>query len=325
MGSITGQNLVISIFGESHGPAIGVTINGLLPGFYIEFNKIKSDLRRRSLAEGSTERVELDDFKVISGVFKNATTGTPLTAIFYNRNAKSEDYNENFPRPSHADLITNFKYKGFNDFRGGGHFSGRLTAPLVFAGSIAKQMLFEKFKTKISARHNLKKAEILKAKKDGDSIGGLIICVCENVPRGCGEPIFKGVESVVSALLFSIPGVKAVEFGDGFEFNKKLGSQTADEIKFVNIDGIKKNKYLSNHNGGINGGITNGDPIVITVGIKPTPTIKKPLKTVNLKTKENVEHVFEGRHDASIVARAVVVVEAAVAIGLLDLAAMFVL
>jgi chorismate synthase len=250
------------------------------------------------------------------------TTGAPLMAMCRNADTRSNDYDADIPRPGHADLIARLKYGGHNDYRGGGHFSGRLTAPIVFAGAIAKQLLKERYRISIDAKiisiHGETDeakfdGEILRAKSDGDTVGGIIECAAKNVPRGWGEPIFHSLESVVSAVMFSIPAVKGVEFGDGFGFADVYGSEVSDGY---GIDTNGNVIYLANHNGGINGGISNGEPITLRVAIKPTPTISKPQKTVNLRTNEAITHSFAGRHDPSIVPRAVPVIEAALAIAL---------
>jgi len=317
MSSVWGRNLKISVFGESHGAAIGVTIDGLPPGFEVDYAVIEEELRRRAPGNSatSTPRKEADAFEILSGVFNGRLTGAPLTAICRNTNTRSSDYEPEIPRPGHADVTAKLRYEGYNDYRGGGHFSGRLTAPLVFAGAIGKQILKARYGTVITAARDVSDEEILAAKADGDSIGGLVECRAVSIPPGIGEPMFGGVESVVSSMLFSIPAVKGVEFGDGFKLASMRGSEANDEMEFEG----EKLRYLSNHNGGVLGGITTGEPLVVRAAIKPTPSISKPQKTVNLSTGENLVHSFGGRHDPSIVPRAVPVIEAAVAIALLDL------
>ena len=319
MNSIWGKNIQISVFGESHGPVIGITIHGLPAGFAIDVNAVQAELQRRAPGQNaiSTSRKEADEFEIVSGFFNGFTTAAPFTAICWNLDTRSSDYHPEIPRPGHADLAAHWKYNGYNDYRGGGHFSGRLTAPLVFAGAIAKQILQHVYGTQISALHNISEQAILSAKADGDSIGGIVTCTAVRVPQGLGNPMFGSVESVLSSLLFSIPAVKGVEFGDGFGFASKRGSELNDEIAYADNGELR---FLANHNGGINGGITNGEPIIVRVVFKPTPTIRKAQLTVNLNSKSNITHNFAGRHDPCIVPRAVPVVEAAVALALLDLA-----
>lgn len=347
MGNSFGRNIRLSIFGESHGPAVGITIDGLLCGFLIDWEMVSAEMKRRAPGSSplATPRRERDEWEILSGVFEGRTTGTPLTAIIRNENTDSSAYLKHIPRPGHADYAVFQKYKGFADYRGGGHFSGRLTAPLVFAGAIAKQILITKG-IRIGARilsiagipdgdmpveqmlevskkpfpvfsddtGELMKSAILRAKSDGDSVGGVIECAALGVPAGLGEPFFDSVESAVSAMVFSVPGVKGIEFGDGFGLAAKRGSQANDGIC------MKDGEYslLSNHAGGINGGITNGQPIVFRVAIKPTPTISKEQTTVDLEKRETVKMSFGGRHDPCIVPRAVSVIEAALAFVLLD-------
>ncbi|MDR0819330.1 MAG: chorismate synthase [Oscillospiraceae bacterium] len=326
MSSIWGNKLKVSVFGESHGSAIGVTIDGFPPGFQVDFNAVEAELKRRAPGqnETSTARREADEFETISGLFNGLTTGAPLTAICRNTDTRSRDYKPDIPRPSHADLAAIEKYGGFSDYRGGGHFSGRLTAPIVFTGAIAKQILRSKYGIEIISRiveirgetdPERQRETILTAKSNGDSVGGIIECVVNNPPKSLGEPMFDGVESVISSILFSIPAVKGVEFGDGFEFAKKFGSEVSDGLYYDSGEV----KYFANHNGGINGGITNGEPIIFRVALKPTPTISTPQSTVDLSSGENVTYSFHGRHDPCVVPRAVPVAECAAAIAILDL------
>lgn len=355
MSAIWGNNVKISIFGESHGNAIGINIDGLPSGFEIDMEKIKIEMKRRAPGKNnlSTTRDEEDIPEILSGYFEGKTTGTPLCAIIRNKDTKSKDYSKikDIPRPSHADYSGSVKYLGFNDYRGGGHFSGRITAPLVFAGAICKQILEkngivigahilsikdkkdDKFNyTDISKDTllNLRNKDlpllneridgeirecILQAKSEGDSVGGVIECATIGIDAGIGAPFFDSVESTLSHLLFSIPAVKGVEFGSGFEITTFLGSQANDEYYYRDGDIYTK----SNNNGGILGGITNGMPIIFKVAIKPTPSILKEQDTINLKTGENVKFKIEGRHDPCIVQRAIPVVEAVTAIGILEL------
>lgn len=355
MSAVWGNNIKISIFGESHGNAIGINIDGLPSGFEIDMEKIKIEMKRRAPGKNnlSTARNEEDIPDILSGYFEGKTTGTPLCAIIKNKDTKSKDYSKikDIPRPSHADYSGNIKYLGFNDYRGGGHFSGRITAPLVFAGAICKQILEKKgivigahilsIKDKKDDKFNYTniskdtllnlrskdlpllnekideemRACILQAKSQGDSIGGVIECATTGIAAGIGAPFFDSVESTLSHLLFSIPAVKGVEFGSGFEITTLFGSEANDEYYYRDGEIYTK----SNNNGGILGGITNGMPVVFKVAIKPTPSILKEQNTVNLKTGENVKFKVEGRHDPCIVQRALPVVEAVTAIGILEL------
>lgn len=355
MSGVWGNKIKISIFGESHGKAIGITIDGLQPGFELNLDYINKELSRRApgKSEFSTSRKEEDSFEILSGFFNGRTTGTPLCAVIYNTNQHSKDYekSKSFMRPSHGDFPGYIKYDGFNDYRGGGHFSGRLTAPIVFAGAICKQLL--KTKGIIIGSHiksirevedrgfnlvdineellsslrensfpvideNLgskMKETIINAKKEKDSVGGVIECAVLNLPAGIGDPFFDSVESTLAHLLFSIPGVKGLEFGAGFDITKMKGSQANDEY-YIEKDEIKT---YSNNNGGILGGITSGMPLIFRTAIKPTPSIGKLQRTVNIETKEMTALEIEGRHDPCIVPRAIPVVEASAALAVYDL------
>ena len=342
MSSSYGKNINISIFGESHGNAIGLTVNGIKPGLKLDMAAINSEINRRKPIEGiSTPRKEDDEIEILSGEFNGYTTGAPLTIIVRNKNTISKHYDNSVMRPSHADYTGFVKYDGFNDYRGGGHFSGRITLPIVIAGAICKLILkkngisvrsriksigsvvdegiFEQYQensfTYSDASWEKMKEEILNARENQDSVGGIVEGFIDGVPVGVGEPFFDSVESVLSHLLFSIPAVKGVEFGRGFEFANMLGSKANDEFVYDN----EKVTTRTNNNGGINGGITNGNMIVTSVCIKPTPSISKVQKTVDIEKKENVEYQINGRHDPCIVPRALVVVEAMLAIGILDL------
>lgn len=350
-----GNKLKLSIFGESHGPAIGITIDGLPPGVAIDMDKVLAEMDRRKPGKSllSTTRKESDTPEIISGFFNGYTTGAPLTAIIRNSDQRSKVYEDikNLMRPGHADYPAFIKYGGFHDYRGGGHFSGRITAPLVFAGAIAKQILAEK---KIfvgahvkSIRHiddksfqdvevnqalfdELKKQElplidgekrteieevILQARKDMDSVGGTIECTVVGIPAGIGDPFFNSVESVLAHLIFSVPAVKGIEFGKGFEMTKLRGSETNDAYYY---EGDEVKTY-TNNNGGITGGITNGMPVLFTVAIKPTSSIAKKQQTINIAEHKNTDLVVKGRHDPCIVPRAIPVIEAVTALGILDL------
>lgn len=357
MSNTFGNKLKISIFGESHGESLGVIIDGLPSGTELNFDLINRDLDRRRGGRGySTARVENDVPKIVSGYFNNKTTGTPLCAIFENNNIKSKDYEKTMDllRPSHGDYTGFVKYKGFNDYRGGGHFSGRITVLLVFVGAICKQLLKEndvdihshilkikgikdidfnilkenelinflnKEENK-NVKYFYNKEQELKAlnyieeiKADGDSIGAVIQCCATGVKVGVGNPFFDSVESNISSLAFSIPGVKGIEFGLGFDFINGLGSDLNDE--FVIIDDEIKTR--SNNNGGILGGITSGMPIVFNIAFKPTPSILKEQSTVNIKTMTEEVIKIKGRHDPCIAIRVLPVVEAITAIALYEL------
>lgn len=355
MSSVWGNNIKLSIFGESHGAAIGINIDGLPPGIELDMDEINFEMQRRVPGKNktSTARKETDQVEILSGYFNNKTTGSPLCAIIRNKDNISKDYEKikDTPRPGHADFTGNAKYLGFNDNRGGGHFSGRLTAPLVFAGAIAKQILktkniiigshvksiydisdesFNKTMLKAELLNELRHKKlpvindtkgqemeeaILNAKEDLDSVGGIIEVGVINPLVGIGSPFFESVESRISHMIFSIPGVKGIEFGAGFDISAMKGSEANDE--FYIDDG--QVKTYTNNNGGILGGITSGMPIIFRVAMKPTPSIAKAQRTVNMETMENIEIQVSGRHDPCIVLRALPVVEAATALVILDM------
>ena len=355
MSGMWGNNIRISIFGESHGNAIGINIDGLPSGFEIDLDKIMVEMSRRAPGKSplSTPRKEGDVPEILSGYFNGKTTGTPLCAIIRNSNTKSKDYSKlkDVMRPGHADYTGAIRYDGFNDYRGGGHFSGRITAPLVFAGAICKQILESKgivIAAHINSIGNVKdrsflesdinnellnsfkgkelplinsnlesemREEVMKARSDRDSIGGTIECAILGVNPGVGNPFFDSVESTLAHLMFSVPAVKGIEFGRGFDISKMRGSEANDEYY---LDG-ENIKTRTNNNGGILGGITNGMPIVFNVAIKPTASIFKEQKTVNIETMEETTLSIEGRHDPCIVQRALPVIEAVAAIGILEL------
>lgn len=309
----------ISIYGESHGNQVGVLIDGCPVGLSIcEDDFIKDILRRKSGAKGTTPRIEDDKPIIVSGVFNGFTTGAPILISFQNKNTKSADYNDliNTPRPGHADFTGKVKYGGFNDHRGGGHFSGRLTLGLVAAGVIAKKLINPlSVKAKLieaGGEQDIDKA-IDNAIKNEDSIGGIVECTVNEIPVGLGEPFFNSVESIISHLVFSIPATKGIEFGSGFQAAKMFGSEHNDNL--IDTSG----KTETNFAGGINGGITNGNPIVFRVAIKPTSSISKPQNTVNLKSGQQEELKVQGRHDACIALRVPVVLEAVTAIAMADL------
>lgn len=346
-----GNNLTVTLFGESHGAAIGAVVDGIAPGIAVDCENIKNMLAlRKGLAEISTPRREEDEFEILSGVFEGKTTGTPLCIVIKNNDTRSKDYSKtkDLIRPSHADFTANAKYHGFEDFRGGGHFSGRITAPLVAVAGILIPALQKKgifIGSHISkcggvedSTFNDLKADILslankefavlddakgekmieaikQARAEGDSLGGVVETAVIGMPKGIGEPWFDSMESVLSHALFSIPAVKGVEFGAGFDFANMKGSLANDS--FVNCKGEIVTK--TNNSGGINGGITNGMPIIFRTAFRPTPTISKPQDTVNIATNENAVLEAKGRHDPCIVHRAKVVVDAVTAITVADM------
>lgn len=355
MSSVWGKNIKISIFGESHGKGIGIVIDGLPAGVALDEEFINSEMSRRAPGKDklSTARNEADNFDILSGYFNNFTTGAPLCAFIANTSQISKDYSllKDIMRPGHADFTGKIKYNGFNDYRGGGSFSGRVTAALVFAGAVAKQILMKKniivgshiysignvrdepfnrtnieddflenlrkgeFPTINSDRGNEMKNLILEAREDKDSIGGIVEGAVLNLPVGLGSPYFDSVESTLSQLLFSIPAVKGVEFGEGFNISEMRGSEANDEFYME----AGKVKTYTNNNGGILGGITNGMPMIFRVAFKPTPSIYKLQKTIDISKNENADIEIKGRHDPCIVQRAVPVVEAVTAIAILDL------
>jgi chorismate synthase len=447
LSGIWGNSLKLSIFGESHGAAVGIALDGLPPGFAIDWAAVAHEMSRRAPGRGSlsTPRKESDEWEVLSGVFEGRTAGTPLCAIIRNEGQRPGDYSRRLPRPGHADLTAIAKYKGCADYRGGGHFSGRLTAPLVFAGAIAKQILapcgisihariarihgvadesapapervaeafaaaskkpFPAFSDAAAAKMQ---AAILAAKDEGDSVGGVVECAAFGLPPGWGDPFFDSLESRIASMMFSIPAIKGIEFGEGFGFAAMKGSEANDAYRAAGSAaacangtgdaangaasaachaigasaasgggsaicangtggangaasadsgdnsaadatdaanaangavgsagsaegtvgggaspsggagvGIGWIRALSNHNGGINGGISNGSPLIFRVAVKPTPTIRLEQKTVDLGTGADVAASFGGRHDPCIVPRALPAVEAGLALCLLD-------
>ncbi len=326
MKNAIGNSLTVTLFGESHGKAIGAVIDGMPSGLAVDEEFIASQLsRRRPKDETSTPRQEKDDFSILSGVFEGRTTGTPICVTIPNEDIHSKDYSEMQykMRPSHADFTANCRYNGFQDYRGGGHFSGRITAALVAAGALVLPALNKKgihIDTNISSiagetDEEKRKEKILAAKADGDSVGGVLETVVEGIPAGVGEPWFDTVEGMLSHAIFSIPAVKGIEFGLGFGFADKLGSEANDQM-YVDGDSVK---CYTNNNGGVIGGITNGMPIVFRAVIKPTPTISKEQKTVDIGTMQNTTIAAHGRHDPCIVHRAVVVVESVTALVIADM------
>ena len=337
-----GRNFRVQVFGESHGEAIGVVVDGVKAGMPLCKEDFMEDiLRRKSGAKGTTPRIESDEPEFLSGVFEGHTTGAPLAIIFRNNNTRSSDYEalREVPRPGHADFTAAVKWNGFNDPRGGGHFSGRLTLPLVAAGVIAKKQcrasLSEQFGSNdISFQAGLKEiggetdpskwdALLEKTSREGDSLGGIVECRIDNVPAGLGNPFFDSVEALLSHAVFSIPGVRGIEFGDGFAAARMRGSEHNDPLMLHSErPGLAPSGVQSAKNGagGINGGITNGAPIVFRVAFKPTSSIAKTQKTLNIKTGETVSLNVPGRHDVCFALRTPVIVEAVAAIVLADLA-----
>ena len=324
-----GENLKLTIFGESHGEAIGMVLDGFPAGESLDLEAIKAELARRApgTSELSTPRVEADEPVFLSGLFNGKSTGAPICAIIKNTNTKSSDYHPEKPRPGHADLTAQIKYNGFSDFRGGGPFSGRLTAAMVIAGAICKQTLERKnisteaYIVRVGAAERTKpdfdfemRKEILDARASGDSIGGVIECTAFGLPAGLGGLMFGGMESRIAAALYAIPGVKGVEFGLGFDIAKLRASEANDPIRLE--DGRIFTE--TNNSGGINGGITNGMPLVVRCAFRPTPSISREQKTVDLSKQENTTLRIVGRHDPCIVPRAVPVVESMVAFCLMD-------
>ena len=317
-----GRIFRVSIFGESHGVNIGAVIDGCPPGIPLTENDLLDDLaRRKSGAKGTTPRKESDTPRIVSGVFDGYTTGAPLTVLFENENTRSGDYTNLTvqPRPGHADWTAGQKFNGFQDYRGGGHFSGRITLGLVAAGVIAKKILnrvkIDAGITAIGGCENPMQFEsmIEEAMARQDSVGGVVECRVENVPAGWGEPFFDSVESVISHAVFAIPAIKGIEFGAGFSTARMRGSENNDPI--IDTTG----KTATNHAGGINGGITNGNPIVFRVAVKPTPSISLPQQTLNLENGKMEDLVVKGRHDACIALRVPIVLEAVTALALADL------
>lgn len=355
MRGIWNHRLGLSIFGESHGEGVGVVLSGLPAGIALDEAAIATEMVRRAPGKNrlSTPRQEADRVRILSGFYQGHTSGAPLCGFIENQNTRSADYEklQRLMRPGHADYPASVKYRGFADPRGGGHFSGRLTAPLVFAGAIARQILASRgievaahigrvadvqdlrfdpvsvdeaqlrglreksFPVLDAAVEAVMGETILAAKTEGDSVGGSIECAAVGLPVGLGEPFFGSVESVLSSLLFSIPAVKAVSFGAGEAFAGMRGSQANDPYRMKAGTIVTE----SNHNGGVLGGLTTGMPLVLSVIVKPTPSIAKPQRTVDIQSRADTALEIKGRHDPCIVPRAVPVVEAAVMLGLLSL------
>ena len=356
MASTWGSSIKLSVFGGSHTDAIGVVLDNLSPNEKIDLDAVRVQMARRAPGKDktTTTRAEEDEPQILSGLLNGVTTGAPLAVIIQNTNVRSKDYSlfKSHPRPGHADYTASVRYSGANDIRGGGHFSGRLTACLVCAGAVCRQILERRgvvigahalqigaekdesfdpvhisaeelnalntrfFSVTKPEAEAAMRAEIEKARLDADSIGGVIECAAVGVPVGVGSPMFGGVENVLASILYGIPAVKGVEFGSGFGAAVLRGSENNDAFYFGE-DGCVYTE--TNNAGGILGGISTGMPIVFRVAVKPTPSIGKVQKTVDLEEKENDILEITGRHDPCIVPRAIPVVEAAAAIALLDL------
>ena len=348
-----GQSVAVTLFGESHGEQIGAVIDGLAPGISVDEDFIRHQLSlRRPQGKISTARVEADEFRIVSGVFEGKTTGTPICILIPNTNTRSKDYAKGLPRPGHADYTAECKYHGFQDYRGGGHFSGRITAALVAAGAIAISALrgrgiligthiarlagiddrsFENLERDLETLNDLtfpvlesEVAERMRdaiedAAREGDSVGGILETAVLGLPAGVGEPWFDSVESILSHAMFSIPAVKGVEFGDGFALSDMRGSAANDGFR-LNREG--KVVTVTNHNGGINGGITNGMPVIMRCAVKPTPSVFCEQESVDLENARNALLTLQGRHDPAIVHRARVVVDSVTALVLCDLLAL---
>lgn len=355
MSSTLGNKIKISIFGESHGNGIGVVVDGLPAGVKIDFDKVLAQMSRRAPGKDktATPRKESDLPKILSGMLDNTLTGAPLCAVIENTNTRSGDYGNllSCPRPGHSDYTAFVKYNGANDIRGGGHFSGRLTAPIVFAGAVCRQILEQKG-IKIAAhissignvcdkdfdpvniendlidRLNLSsfalidqntedemRAVVENARMSLDSVGGTIECAVTGIDAGFGDPMFDGVEGVIAKAVFGVPAIKGIEFGKGFELTKMRGSESNDPFEY------KDGRVVTSTNncGGILGGITNGMPIIFKAAVKPTPSIAQKQQTVDLQKMQNAELEIKGRHDPCIVPRAVPVIEAVTAIAIINL------
>lgn len=352
MSSTYGERLKLSIFGQSHGDAIGMVLDGIPAGLPVDTEKLQCFLNRRAPGSNqySTTRKETDVPHFLSGIVDGCTCGAPIAASIPNKNTRSDDYSnlKDTPRPGHADYTAQVKYGGYQDAAGGGHFSGRLTAPLCVAGGLCKQWLEAKgirigahivaiggivdepvyldwaepdldaigadFPVLNPEAGERMRAAIAEAKAESDSVGGLIECITTGLPVGLGEPIFGGMESKIAQIIYGIPAIKGLNFGTGFAGSYMRGSENNDT--FIIKDGQVKTKR--NFAGGILGGITNGMPLVFEVAVKPTPSIGKPQKSVSLSRMEETELIVKGRHDPCIVPRAVPVVEAAAAIAIYD-------
>lgn len=350
MSSTYGESLKLSIFGQSHGAGIGMVLDGIPAGLPVDFEQLQHFLNRRAPGQNvlTTSRKEADVPEILSGIVDGYTCGAPIAALIRNTNTRSGDYDnlKDCPRPGHADFTAQMKYNGYQDANGGGHFSGRLTAPLCIAGGLCKQWLAQKgvrigarlssvagindspldwcnpdldridsiFPVVDSKAGEKMRAAILHAKEDGDSVGGMIECYVTGLPAGLGEPMFGGMENRIAQIVYGIPAVKGVQFGAGFGSAKLLGSENNDSFTVENGQIITK----TNNAGGILGGITTGMPLVFSVAVKPTPSIIKEQQSISLEQMKNASLVVHGRHDPCIAVRAVPVVEAAAAIAIYD-------
>lgn len=361
MRNTIGNNITLTLFGESHNEAIGAVIDGLKAGIKVDDEFIKSQLsKRRPRGKGETSRVENDNYKIISGVFNGYTTGAPICVLIENTNTKSSDYEKikDLPRPSHADYVASIKYNNYTDYRGGGHFSGRITAPIVACGAIIIPYLESmgiKIGTHIKEISNIKDIDLVDeayhkekfdeildkinnkdfpvyndieekmqekiemVQKNGDSIGGVVQTCITGLPVGVGEPWFSSLESEISKAIFGIGAVKGIEFGRGFDFKNYTGKAVNDEFS-INDGQILTN---TNNNGGINGGISNGMPVVFNTAIKPTPSISIAQNTVNLKTMQNEWFEIMGRHDPAIIRRVCIVLTSITAIVIADMMSLY--
>ena len=352
MSSMTGKNIKLSVFGQSHSDAIGVVIDGLPTGIKLDTEEIYAFMSRRAPGNNafSTTRKEADKPEILSGLADGYTCGAPLCAVIKNTNTRSGDYSnlKDCPRPSHADFAASIRYDGFNDVAGGGHFSGRLTAPLCFAGAVCMQILKQKgieikahiysiadikdtpfdlinitdediaskdFPVINDEQGRLMQEKILYAKSQADSVGGIIECAVTGVKAGYGSPMFDGIENIIAKNIFGVPAVKGIEFGNGFDCTLLFGSENNDPYRIRNGNIVTE----TNNSGGITGGISTGMPIVFRTAMKPTPSIGKEQKSVSLSKNENTDLVINGRHDPCIVQRAVPVIEAVAAISILDI------
>ena len=354
MSSTYGEKIKISVFGESHGGGIGVVIDGLPAGEAIDFDAVLAQMARRAPGRDktATPRKESDMPRVLSGMLGDVLTGAPLCAVIENTNTRSQDYGDLLakPRPGHSDYTAYIKYHGANDIRGGGHFSGRITAPLVFAGAVCRQLL-ERRGIQIAAHiqsvgsihdkpfdpvavpsalikrlsassfalidesaEEAVRAEIEAARLAQDSVGGTIECAVTGLPAGVGEPMFDGLEGAIAKAVFGVPAVKGIEFGAGFALAAMRGSRANDAFCYQNGHVVTE----TNHCGGILGGIANGMPLIFRCAVKPTPSISQPQKTVDLQTGENTVLTIHGRHDPCIVPRAVPVIEAVTALAIIN-------
>lgn len=352
MSSMTGKNIKISVFGQSHSEGIGVVIDGLPTGYKINMDNVLAFMARRAPGQNamSTSRKEADTPEILSGLVDGVTCGAPICAVIKNTNTRSGDYAnlKDCPRPAHADYAASVRYNGFNDVAGGGHFSGRLTAPLCFAGAVCMEILKDKnihIKAHIYSIADVPDtpfdlvnittediasksfpviddkqgekmiARILEAKSEADSVGGIIECAVTGVDAGYGNPMFDGIENILAKNIFAVPAVKGIEFGNGFDCTRLLGSQNNDPYMIADGKVVTK----TNNAGGITGGITTGMPIVFRTAMKPTPSIGKEQDSVSLSKKENEKLIIHGRHDPCIVQRAVPVIEAVAALSILDI------